>query len=172
MYIMLFELKRYRIQNALSQVKLAQVSGVSLPTIQNIEAGKANPTLEIVERLAKALGLMIRIEAAPFDINTACALGVPLLSEESQKPSLFFQPNVDKVIEESRKWLQGFHDHTFGERETVALIAFLAAVRDHYFSTYQLFSNSVFEKLISQYRTDGRVIKLRRIALVNVGKYL
>jgi len=51
MLIMLYNLRILRSQSGYSQVRLAQESGVSLPTIQNIEAQKANPTIDILEKI-------------------------------------------------------------------------------------------------------------------------
>jgi transcriptional regulator with XRE-family HTH domain len=43
-----------------SQVKLAGASEVSLGTIQTIESGEANPTLDTLRKLAVALGVDVR----------------------------------------------------------------------------------------------------------------
>jgi len=48
---MFVELKQLRHDFKLSQVELAQESGVSLPTIQKIESGRANPTLDVMEKI-------------------------------------------------------------------------------------------------------------------------
>lgn len=47
--------KRY--ENRITQMQLAQKIGCSLQAIGNIERGQANPTLIMVYRIAKALGL-------------------------------------------------------------------------------------------------------------------
>ena len=52
-------LKTRRAKLKLSQVDLAEMSGVSLATVKDIERGKANPSLRTVEKLIDVLGLEI-----------------------------------------------------------------------------------------------------------------
>lgn len=52
----------------LSQNDLAEMSGVSLATIKNIERGAGNPSFETVEKLLSVLGLDIQFKVRnPFD---------------------------------------------------------------------------------------------------------
>ena len=44
-----------------SQEGLAQLSGVSLRTIKQIESGKGNPTLSTIELLADVLGMELKL---------------------------------------------------------------------------------------------------------------
>jgi len=154
-----------------SQVKLASESNVSLPTIQNIEAGKANPSVDILEKLLGALGLELKLTPIEFDIDKAIALGVPLTSI-TEKPSLI--PITDRTLKyECRKWHHAFENHVLNEREEMALIGFLMAIKDHYPEFYRNeVSCPLFEKKLKENRTLGKVIKLRRIALANVSRYL
>lgn len=41
----------------LTQVDLAEMSGISLATVKDIERGKGNPSIRTVERLLDVLGL-------------------------------------------------------------------------------------------------------------------
>lgn len=41
----------------LSQVDLAEMAGVSLATVKDIERGKGNPSIRTVEKLLEVLGL-------------------------------------------------------------------------------------------------------------------
>ena len=52
-------IKTRRAKLKLSQVDLAEMSGVSLATLKDIERGKANPSLRTVEKLLDVLGLEI-----------------------------------------------------------------------------------------------------------------
>ncbi|ATW26749.1 helix-turn-helix domain-containing protein [Candidatus Formimonas warabiya] len=52
-------LKRSRTSHGWSQGYLAELSGVSQAYISELEAGEKQPTLPIVEKLAKALGVHI-----------------------------------------------------------------------------------------------------------------
>lgn len=52
----------------ISQNDLAEMSGVSLATIKNIERGAGNPSFETVEKLLAVLGLEIQLKVRnPFD---------------------------------------------------------------------------------------------------------
>ena len=50
-------IKKRRVKLKLSQVDLAEMSGISLATVKDIERGKANPSLRTVEKLLDVLGL-------------------------------------------------------------------------------------------------------------------
>lgn len=52
----------------ISQNDLAEMSGVSLATIKNIERGAGNPSFETVDKLLTVLGLEIQFKVRnPFD---------------------------------------------------------------------------------------------------------
>lgn len=51
------KLKYYREKKNWSQTKLAEASGVSQTYISELEAGKKQPTIPIVKKLAVALGV-------------------------------------------------------------------------------------------------------------------
>ena len=59
--------RRWRHRRGWSLRELGARSGVSYVTVQRIEAGKMNPTLNLLEKLAIALGISVRelIPAAP-----------------------------------------------------------------------------------------------------------
>src|SRR5690349_6008984 len=64
----------------LSQSEIAHRARTSLATIQNIEAGNANPALATVERIFKVLGLRLELRSAPLDWDRLASLGVPILA--------------------------------------------------------------------------------------------
>lgn len=41
----------------ISQLDLAEMAGVGIATVKSIECGKANPSIQTVEKLAEVLGL-------------------------------------------------------------------------------------------------------------------
>ena len=52
----------------ISQSDLAEMSGVSLATIKNIERGVGNPSFETVEKILSVLGMEISFKVRnPFD---------------------------------------------------------------------------------------------------------
>ena len=54
-------LKKRRIRLQVTQETLTLLTGVSLRTIKQLEAGKGNPTLETIQKLADALGLELQL---------------------------------------------------------------------------------------------------------------
>lgn len=55
------KLKRRRELLGLLQAQLAQLSGISTRTIQLVEQGKSNPSLETLLQLADPLGLRLEV---------------------------------------------------------------------------------------------------------------
>jgi transcriptional regulator with XRE-family HTH domain len=51
-------------RNALriNQLLLAEMAGISINTLYKIERGQANPTIEILKKIADVLGLEIRLD--------------------------------------------------------------------------------------------------------------
>ncbi len=47
---------------AINQLDLSEISEVALHTISDIESGKGNPTLQVMNRICEILGLQIVIE--------------------------------------------------------------------------------------------------------------
>ncbi len=168
-----------RTQLGLSQSQLAYEAGVSLPTIQNAEAGKANLSQATLENIFEVLGF--RIEAIPksIDWDIAVQFGVPLTSSNDSVghnmpqnsneflfafdyflKSLPLRQEVD--LSDTRNW--------------EAFTAFLWALETHYSksfkrSRYFKKANFLLKQNIAAF-SSGRLIKLRRIALVNLGGFL
>jgi transcriptional regulator with XRE-family HTH domain len=168
---MLVFLKTLRNNLGISQVKLAYESKVSLPTIQNIEAQKANPTLDVLEKLFQTLGLELVVRPIPINIELAIALGVPLTS--SVALNTHFTPSKSALITEAKKWNYALIDPHLSEREKLAIISLIMALKDHYPTFYhQEICFPTFEEKIAEHRANSSVIKLRRISLSNLSKYL
>jgi transcriptional regulator with XRE-family HTH domain len=64
-------LSRYRKEKGLTQEDLVKRSGVAISQIRRYEADKSSPTLDVVTRLAKALG--VSIDEMVFDKATGIA---------------------------------------------------------------------------------------------------
>ncbi|MCQ2289540.1 MAG: helix-turn-helix transcriptional regulator [Muribaculaceae bacterium] len=54
-------IKKRRQTLGISQLDLAEMSGVGIATIKNIECGKANPSIQTVESIAMVLGLQLTL---------------------------------------------------------------------------------------------------------------
>lgn len=161
-------MKRHQV--GLSQSRLAQESGVSLPTIQNLEAGKGNPTLEVLEKLAKALGGSVEWLTPPVDWEEGVWLGVPLIGGEREVSGF---PHPDRLVHFLRRTFQNFRTSPLQERELQALGALLMALRQHFQSFYRdRVKSEVAEEILSLVGNDPKVLKLRRIALSRLAEYL
>jgi transcriptional regulator with XRE-family HTH domain len=53
------KLKRIRTEKGMSQYTLAEKSGVSRQYIRLLEAGESDPTVGMLQRLAKAMGVTL-----------------------------------------------------------------------------------------------------------------
>lgn len=152
----------------LSQVSLATLAGISLPTLQNIEAGKANPSWDTVTKLSKALKIRILLESESLDWSLICSLGVPMMSDKPIRR----QFSEAAETELKRAYFEIFKlGNTLPEREQEALIAYAMALRDHeptYFKTFRLFVSEADLKKKIKHMNFGRLIKLRRIALAQM----
>jgi len=66
-------LSRFRREKGLTQEELVKKSGVGISQIRRYEADKSSPTLEVLTRLAKALG--VSIDELVFDKTAGVAAG-------------------------------------------------------------------------------------------------
>ncbi|TPV34064.1 helix-turn-helix transcriptional regulator [Paucihalobacter ruber] len=56
------QIKARREDLQVTQVMLADLSGVSLRALKQFESGKGNPTLETLSKLAGAMGMEVRLQ--------------------------------------------------------------------------------------------------------------
>ncbi len=166
---MVCNLKKVRVDLGLTQMELAIKSGISLPTIQNIESGKANPSLDILTRILHVLGLEIKVSAPDFQLEKAILLGVPLSSNQSNS---VIKPSRDMLCLEARKWAHYFRENIFSERESLAMTSFLCAIKDYWPTIYIEIECPIFDRQIETSRNNGHLIKLRRMAIASLSTYL
>lgn len=168
-------IRNKRLELGLSQVQLAYEAHVSLPTIQSIEAGKANLSQSTLMQILEALGLKLQIHSPPIPWEQAPKFGVPLTGNEKAETLsrkelidalnnfLHYLPlKKEEMIKETRSW--------------EAFTAFLWAIETHYPKTLKkLAYNKKAKFLLNQNLAifePGRLIKLRRIALANISGVL
>jgi transcriptional regulator with XRE-family HTH domain len=60
--VLIKQLKDRRESLQVTQDTLADISGVSLRALKQLESGKGNPTLETLSKLAEALGLELSLQ--------------------------------------------------------------------------------------------------------------
>ena len=165
----IFLLRQARKERGYSQVQLSTYSGVSLPTIQNIEANKGNPSLEVLEKLAYALGLSIRLEPEHSDWNLLVVCGLPLLATapvlERPTPELLVRQILLAATELS-------HRTPADSRNAEAFFALLWAIKSSFplFFERNLSRSPLIQRLFP--KPSARLIRLRRIAIENLSRYL
>lgn len=157
----------------LTQSDLARMSGVSLPTIQNLERGAGNPSLSTMESLLAALGMDVRVDERAADWDALTALGLPLTAGKPRR----LVPTLDLLAHHARlaalEISEGQRDAEDRERKGEALHALLLATRSHYPTLHaHAFGRSAAVARILDRPVSGRVVKLGRIALARLSEYL
>lgn len=155
----------------MSQVTLAHLSGVSLPTLQRIELGIANPSLSTVLAIYEALGLTLTVEPCAFDFDELAALGAPVQMHQSVK----IQKNKDsllKAIKSACKYIV-VSGKKVTAREREALSSTVFVLRNYYPTVYRelLRELPAAEDFLPK-EIDGRLIKHKRLILSALAGYL
>lgn len=60
--LLITQIKERRAMLKLTQAQLAEISGVGLRTLKQLEAGKANPTFETLAEIADVLGMELVLQ--------------------------------------------------------------------------------------------------------------
>lgn len=163
----LAHLVKRRKEMGLTQMELGQRSGVSLPTIQNIEAGEANPSLQTLQSLGDVLGMEIVLHPLKPDWQELGSCGLPLLqdSERALPP-----PSENSLLKNLNRAILAPPED---ERTLEALQALLLALQTHYPSFYKshLSKNPLAQKFQVK-KVSGRLVKLARLSRAKLGEYL
>ncbi|NDD90534.1 XRE family transcriptional regulator [bacterium] len=160
-------LARLRHARGLSQSELAHRSRTSLATIQNIEAGRANPSLATLERIGHQLGLRLEFKSTPPDLGRLASLGLPLLANKK----ISVRPDKDLLRQELSTLSTDTLHALIEPREAGAMRAWLSALHDHYPQLWERFAPHLSLWMEKQ-KLSGPEIKLRRIALTKLADYL
>ena len=168
------QVRSLRIGLGLTQTRLAHLAGISLPSIQNIEAGKANPAISTLSALFEVLGLDLRCEPRPANWRALIRCGAPLSGATGESRVL---PTREELVSHLR--------HACAElslREAVpaedlrkqeAVAAMLLAIKIHFPALYrQSLEGSHFVREQLPKHITGRMIKLKRQALARLVTYL
>lgn len=157
-------IKTHREQLGLTQAKLSQLSGISLPTIQNIEGGRANPEMETIDHLVKALGIELQFSTKKADWDFLSVCGVPLLNLKSISEIC----SKEKFVSEMRLALLEC-GYSSDERKLKAMGATLLALKTHFPTVYGELSCA---KIAPTLLKKSGTLKLRRIALDRLSRFL
>lgn len=162
------ELKSYRQQRGLTQTALATKAGISLATIQNIEAGKANPELSTLTEICRVLGLELRLEPKVIDWESLIPYGLPLVSLKNMVP---VRPHREALLKNLNGVCLQLETVKPTSREGMCLAAWLLALKDHYPSVWRSVDPQL-SKWLENLEVTPSLIKLRRLALARVSSYL
>jgi transcriptional regulator with XRE-family HTH domain len=161
---LLAQLARRRRELGLTQKALARRSRVSLATLQNVEADRANPSLRILRSLLDALELDLRATAEPSCWDALIGLGLPLaaIGPNTRPPR---GTDLPRLIRQAARALErGGAAHDDG-RAAEALEALLRAIRGHFPSVWRRCLRSTPHVARRTRGTpSARVIHLTRIA--------
>lgn len=149
-----------------SQSKLAIESHCSLATIQNIEAGRANPEIETLERVLSSLGQKIMILSRNIDFTFWPSLGLPLLDNED----VFVKPSKELLMEQMQ--LVELHlNQLKEERVCTAFASFLSGLKVHFPQVYSQLGGNIKQWLVKNEVIYCRP-KLRRLSIERLALYL
>ena len=172
------ELKKQRQALQLSQSHLSQLSGLSLASIQNMEAGKANWSISNLAAVLEVLGFELKLETRLPEWDRLIDFGLPVLAEGARERAGYLPIEcLERLLVGACAQLlrQTNQQGAAYLREKEALQALLMALQEHYPSFYrQHLSNYKILKVFypRPEEMSGKLIKLRRIAKDQLARYL
>ncbi len=162
-------LKLQREKLGLTQAQISQLSGVSLPTIQLIEAGRGNPSLRVLEPLLKSVGLKLIPKRKDTEWDVLCYMGLPIGEPFKRLHGSFtFERFAMAIKHGCLEMLESPEP-----RRIEALTAMIFTIRKHFpkwFSRY-LEKSPVVGELMGR-KLDGRILKLSRAVLPSLARHL
>ncbi|MGE4133905.1 MAG: helix-turn-helix transcriptional regulator [Bdellovibrionales bacterium] len=159
-------LRETRIALGLTQSELAQRAGVSLATVQNIEAGRANPEYSTLAALAESLGKTIALTDRQLSLDSLIPFGLPLTGPEDRVGPV----SSGQLVPLLNRLAPAFSSLKVSTREHEAALAFLGALADHYPSYFEQLDRSL--KKWTENRRSKIKPKLRRLAISQLAEYL
>jgi transcriptional regulator with XRE-family HTH domain len=163
---------RTRRELGLTQAALSAESGVSLATVQNIEAGTANPSLATLRKLFGALGLRLRVGPDAADWDLLARFGLPLTTTESRPPRAGIEDLPEQVRQAALELSRGEQGEA-RQRKLESLQALLFALSQHFPSVYRRWFGRVpIVRSLIPPEPSGRIIKLARVARSRLGEAL
>lgn len=173
---MLGILKSERQKLGISQSHLAQLSGLSLASIQNAEAGKSNLSISNLASLLEVLGYDLQLVKRQVEWEQLAGYGLPILpAKTSVKRKQWDTAEFSKLLVAGCKEVLNSNSSSAKklQREKEALQAMLLAIKEHYphFFESHLSAFQIIDDIYPN-EINGKLIKLRRIAIENLAKFL
>lgn len=159
------DIKSLRTAQGYTQYELAEKAGVSLPTIQNIEGGRANPSLSNIEKILGALNarLEIKINLQSFDI-------LDLFNMDLER---FKKIDLKEIL---LQFFESANANPFQGRDLELMTALLSGLSAHYplWMKHQKFDSVNLKKwnLLEKQIDPSRLIKFRRIWVAKISQVI
>ena len=163
---------RTRRELGMTQAALSAAAGVSLATVQSIEAGTANPSLATLGKLFGVLGLRLRVGSDAADWDLLASFGLPLATAESRRPPSGIG-DLPAAVRQAALELSSGEQGEARQRKLESLQALLLALSQHFPSVYgQWFGRVPIVRRLVPPQPSGRIIKLARVARSRLGEAL
>lgn len=158
----------------ISQVELSSFAQVSLATVQKLEANRANPSLQTLQRLLGPLGLELELTRVGAQWDTLAGLGLPLTSEAPVRIRTTEEALRRHLLLAALELEQAGHSGTGDlDRKRESVQALLLAIETHFPSRYRAWvAKSPLLSALAPSSPSGRVIKLARLARQKLSEYL
>ncbi|MFK8137982.1 MAG: helix-turn-helix domain-containing protein [Bdellovibrionales bacterium] len=169
-------LKKQRQILGLSQSSLAQLSGLSLASIQNMEAGKANLSISNLASLLEVLGFDLKLVRRQVEWEKLISYGLPILPANPVEKQIGTDLSVleSLLVNACAEFIQrdGQKNPRKHLREREALESMMFAIKSHFPSFYKGLERYKAVLDLTPEVITGKHIKLRRIALENLREVL
>ena len=160
-------LREARKQQGLTQQELANRASISLATLQNIEANRANPALSTLSELFAVLGLELCV--APLEIDWASLrhVGVPIVLP-GELPA--WRPGKTDLVKALGR-IAAVPLASLDHKEQKAIYGFLWAIKEHFPQHWQGLPENLRGWFEDQNLAD-ECIQLRRLSIAALAEYL
>lgn len=168
-------IKKTRISMGLSQQKLAELSSLSIATIQNLEAGKGNPTLEVIKSVSSILNFDLELLPQKTDWDSLCHYGLGLMAKNDETKNLKKQRSkngLKNLLISACLEIQNSKIIIDKERYRVAVEALILALKNHYGKFFKENLNQPIIKEFIPKEITGKHLKLYRYSKDILGQYL
>ena len=157
--------RKARKRKKLSQVQLAAQTGVSLPTIQNIEANKGNPTISVLEKVCSPLDISLEFSdrEPKWALLQTCGLPIEVEKNNQKNHQCPTPQQLTRELTSAVRYLtKEFPSKDKRVEESVA--SMLCTIKHHY-STFYLYNleNPETIAFLKRNPMTGRTIKLMRM---------
>lgn len=146
-----------------TQMKLAVLAKVSLPTIQNLELGKGNPTLELLKKIGKPLNYSFQYTSQEPQWALLEHCGLPIHPEQEKWAKTKITPL--ELAFQLKLAIHFCEQKKTEERLKEAVVSLIWAIQHHYPTYYAYCLESAETKtLLIKYPLKGRILKLMKMA--------